>query len=174
MTDVDGHHHRTTIPKGKLRPEIWEAQIVQARRVFPPPFLEVIEKIHEPFVSVISSIASPRASYFDNRLFLIGDALVQTQPNAGMGTNIAALGAITLVDAIGSPSSGSLDQAKISKWEEELLEYAQLTRLRSVAFASWFLNGWLSMGWYYARFYATMWFQRWFGRRRAAYILFQT
>ena len=72
MTDVDGHFHRSTVPKGKIRPEVWEPQVEQAHRVLPKDIVTLVEKIKEPFVSVVTSCSAPQASFFDNRLFLIG------------------------------------------------------------------------------------------------------
>lgn len=163
MTDVFGHQHRTTVPKGQLRPEIWQGQLAQARRILPPELVELVEHIREPFVSVISSISAPRAAYFNNRLFLIGDALTQSQPNVGMGTNMAAMGAMSLVDVIGSAGKGPIDDVEVGKWEKKLLQESELIRVRSTAFASWFLNGWLRMGWFYARWWWVYYRQRWLG-----------
>lgn len=163
MTDTSGHQHRTTVPKGMLRPEIWEAQIAQARRVLPKEIVELVEHIREPFVSVISSVSAPRAAYFDNRLFLIGDALTQPQPNVGMGTNMAAMGAMSLADVIGPVGTGPISEEKVREWERKILQESELTRVWSTAFASWFMNGWARMGWFYARWYIVYYRQRWLG-----------
>lgn len=163
MTGTSGHEHRTTVPKGQLRPEIWEAQLAQARRLLPKEFIELVEHIREPFVSKISSISSPRAAYFNNRLFLIGDALTQLQPNLGMGTNMAAQGAMSLVNVIGAVDKGPIDEVEAKKWEKKILQESELTRVRSTAFASWFLNGWFRMGWFYSRWWWVYCRQRWLG-----------
>ena len=86
MTDTDGHRHRTTLPKGKMRPEVWERQLNHIRRIFPPLLVELPEKIKEPFVSIISDISSKRAAFFNGRLLLVGDALAQLRPHIGQGT----------------------------------------------------------------------------------------
>ncbi|KAK3627014.1 hypothetical protein LTR56_019445 [Elasticomyces elasticus] len=77
LTDTDGHIHRTTLPKGKMRSEIWAAQLEIARNWMPPLIAEIPAKIEHPFVSLISSISAKQARFFDDRLFFIGDALVQ-------------------------------------------------------------------------------------------------
>ncbi|KAK5712004.1 hypothetical protein LTR17_018143 [Elasticomyces elasticus] len=77
LTDTDGHVHRTTLPKGKMRPEIWAAQLEIAKKSMPPLIAEIPAKIEHPFVSLISSISAKQAKFFDDRLFFIGDALVQ-------------------------------------------------------------------------------------------------
>lgn len=47
-----------------------------------------------PFASTATSIASPRAVFFDGALLLVGDALAQLQPHVGSSTNQAALDAL--------------------------------------------------------------------------------
>ena len=135
LTDTDGHRHRTTLPKGKMKPEIWQAQVQHARRMMKADLVELVEKIESPFVSIISSISSPRAAYFDNRLFLIGDALTQLQPNTGQGTNLAAMDAMLLSDMI----AGKLTP---QEWEEQVLELSERERFRAIAFASKWLCTW--------------------------------
>ena len=83
-----------------MRPEIWQRQLEHARRLFHPDLIELVEKIKQPFVSIVSSISSKRAAFFDNRLFLIGDALAQKQPNTAQGVNYAAIDAMSLGDMI--------------------------------------------------------------------------
>lgn len=141
MTDIDGHRHRTTVPKGMLKPEIWYATVQHARQMLPEGLIELLERITQPFVSVISSISAPKAAHFDNRLFLIGDALTQTQPNLGQGTNLAATAAIGLVDAIG-PAGQGIDHQKLRQWESGLTSELNVMKLRSRAIASWFLESW--------------------------------
>lgn len=104
--------------------------------MYHPDLMELMEKIPQPFVSIVSSISSPRAAFCNNRLFLIGDALSQKQPNTAQGVNMAALDAMTLVDSIAGKVSPE-------EWEKEAVERAEMEKLRSVAFASYYLNGWL-------------------------------
>ncbi len=127
LTDTDGHTHRTTLPKGKMRAEIREAQLERAREMFHPELLELPLKLTEPFVSVISSVMAPKATAFDNRLFFIGDALVQLQPNSGQGTNHAAREAVSLAEVF----AGSITA---EEWEAKVLETARAERLTSQEF----------------------------------------
>lgn len=161
MTDTSGHQHRTTMPKGQIRPEIWKAQLEQARRHLPADLADLVEKVREPFVSIISSVSSPRAAYFDDKLFLIGDALTQTQPNMGLGTNLAAMAAMSLVeDVIGK---GIIEEEEVRMWEKKVLRETELVRVRSAAFGSWFMSGWIGMGWYYGRVWWVLLRQRMLG-----------
>ncbi|KAK5708207.1 hypothetical protein LTR97_000747 [Elasticomyces elasticus] len=135
LTDTDGHVHRTTLPKGKMRPEIWAAQLEIARNWMPPLIAEIPAKIEHPFVSLISSISAKQARFFDDRLFFIGDALVQTQPNAGSGLTKAAREAMLLPRVL----DGSLSAAD---WEQQVLTLAEGERLFSRSFGSYNLRRW--------------------------------
>lgn len=167
MTDAEGHYHRTTIPKGKMRPSVWQPQLAQAHRILNPTLVALVEKISAPFVSVVSSIAAPKAAHFNNRLFLVGDALAQPQPNIGMGTTLGAYTVTTLVNQVICPSNGKppLDPQNVSVWENKVLQECEVTRLRSVAFASWYLNSWPKIAFYYLRYYLRLYWQYWFGGR---------
>ncbi len=89
-----------------MRPEIWEAQVKTARQNMHPDVAVLVEKINEPFASVVSSVITPQAAYFHDRLFLIGDALAQIQPNSGHGTNLAATAALWLSEVVAGKMSG--------------------------------------------------------------------
>lgn len=176
MTDVQGHHHRTTIPKGKIRPSVWQPQLTQAQRILNPTLVSLVEKISAPFVSVVSSIAAPRATFFNNRLFLVGDALCQTQPNIGMGTTLGAYAVTTLVNQVISPTNGKppLDSENVAEWETKVLQECEITRCRSVAFASWYLNSWPKIAVYYLRYYFKLYWQYWFGGRTRKFLSLRT
>lgn len=133
LTDKEAHTHRTTLPKGQMRPEIWQAQLQLARETFHPDLVEIFDNTEQPFATIISSIASTRAAFFNNRLFLIGDALAQKQPNTAQGVNCAAKDAMELVSMI---------EGKIrpEEWEEGVVVRGSLESLRSVAFGAKFLS----------------------------------
>ena len=138
LTDMDGHTHHTTLPKGKMRPDIWQRQLEHASKTLPPPLYELASHIKSPFVSLIGTVSAPRASYFNSRLFLIGDALAQLQPNTAQGTNFAAMGAMTLSQVFKGEMSPE-------QWETRMLEAVEREKARAVAFAS----GWLCCWWAY-------------------------
>ncbi|KAJ3498635.1 hypothetical protein NLG97_g964 [Lecanicillium saksenae] len=98
LTGVDGHCHRTTLPKGHMRPDVWVAQVEVAKKLMHPDIAQLVANIEQPFASTISSIMSTKAFHFGEKLFLVGDALAQVQPNIGLGTNVAAKAALTLRD----------------------------------------------------------------------------
>ena len=139
LTDTEGHTHRTTLPKGKMRPEIWSTRVLHAKKTLPPLLYELASKISDPFVSLITTVSAPRAAYFHNRLFLIGDAMTQLQPNTGQGTNMAAMDAMLL---------GRVFSREISatEWEVQVLETSWMEQRRAVVFASRRLCGWWWVG----------------------------
>ena len=145
MTSTDGHTHRSTLPKGKMRPEVWARQKELGRKILHPLIFEFVDKITEPFVSVVSSHCSEQAAFLGNRLFLIGDALVQCQPNNAQSTNMAAFGATTLVDAICRANTLDTAQEKavvFRDWERTMLTEGELSRRMSVLYGNFFLCGW--------------------------------
>ena len=159
MTDIDGHQHRTTVPKGKLRPEIWASQVEAGKKLLPAELHELIVRIKQPFVTVVASISAPKAAYFDNRLFLLGDALTQCQPNVGMGTNLAAYAAYGLAEVIGKAGEddASLNPEKVAQWEKDVTANTEITRVHAVAFGGWYLRSWLWVAAYYVRWHFKKW-----------------
>ena len=79
MTDVDGERHHITMPPGKMRPAVWEKYKQVARDRMPPQFAEVICKTKYPFAQAITDVISPKQSFMDGKVLLIGDALAGEQ-----------------------------------------------------------------------------------------------
>ena len=80
MTDVDGERHHITMPPGKMRPAVWETYKQVARDRMPPQFAEVICKTKYPFAQAITDVISPKQSFLDGKVLLIGDALAGEPP----------------------------------------------------------------------------------------------
>jgi 2-polyprenyl-6-methoxyphenol hydroxylase-like FAD-dependent oxidoreductase len=143
MTDTEGHIHRTTLPRGKMRVEVWERIVQTARDFMHPVVIEIVEKITTPFVSVVASIAPDQASFMGHRVFLIGDALFQLQPNSGQGSNMAAFGATNLAMAIQKASTDLSETERrriFQNWEYRILDRGCSERVRSVMWAHIFLR----------------------------------
>ena len=116
-----------------MRPEIWSRQLAHAKETLPPLLYELASKITEPFVSVVSTIHAPQAAYMGGRLFLIGDALTQLQPNTGQGTNMAAMDAMLLADVFAG-------QMTAEEWNRQVVETSAKEQVRAVEFAGRFLG----------------------------------
>lgn len=122
-----------------MRPEIWSHQLKYAKTIMPPLLYELVSKITEPFASVVTTIHAPKAAYMDNRLFLIGDAQTQLQPNSGQGTNFAAMDAMLLARVF----KGELSP---EDWEARVVEASRREQAWAIKFASGWLCGWWGQG----------------------------
>ena len=140
MTDIDGHRHRNTLPIGKMKPEVWDRQRTWAKQHLPAPFIELINKTKQPFISCVFDIAMSRASYFEGKTLFVGDALVPFRPHVACSTNQAALDALLVEKLLKK-------QIDLAGWERQVMEYAHLTRLRSITWGSWYQVGYLSFAW---------------------------
>lgn len=161
LTDVNGHKHRYYLPSGKMRDEVWSQQKAVAEKTLPPPFLELINKIQQPFVAVISDTTASNASFLDGKLLLVGDALTLFRPHNALSSNQAAFDCLQLKKALQG-------EITLSEWEARVLRYARLNRLRAISWGAYFQVGWL------AYFTSEMYFRselvlqwlmnRWYGR----------
>lgn len=138
LTDVDGHKHRYSLPTGEMRDEVWSKQRGPvAEKMLPPPFPELINKIQQPFVTVISHTTTPKASFFDGQVLLVGDALTPSRPRNALGRNQAAFGCLHLKRALQR-------QISLSECKIRVSQYAHLNRLRAISWGTRFQVGWLA------------------------------
>lgn len=114
MTDVNGYTHRNTLPAGKMQPEAWQKHKNHASQVLNPPFLDLVNKTAEPFISTVIDCASTKASFFDGELLLVSEALTLLRPHTGMSFNHAALNCLLLQRALKGEMS-------MVQWEKEAL-----------------------------------------------------
>ena len=125
MTDSDGHHHHNTLPPGKMRSDIWSKQKTYAESALARPFAELVSKTTEPFISSVSDAITHRASFFDGKLLLVGDALTLFRPHVALSANQAAVDCLQLEKTL----SGKIS---IKQWERKALQYGARTRLLSI------------------------------------------
>ncbi|KAH8809425.1 hypothetical protein F5884DRAFT_404050 [Xylogone sp. PMI_703] len=121
LTDKDGKKHRYTLPIGKIQEKAMEQQKVRASELLPSCATELISKTENVFIQAITDVVSPKATFFDGKVLLVGDALATFPPITGLGTNQAARQALSLLDVLAGQSS-------LEEWERNALEYAQATR----------------------------------------------
>jgi 2-polyprenyl-6-methoxyphenol hydroxylase-like FAD-dependent oxidoreductase len=116
FTDIHEKEHAGTVPRGKLRPEVFEKLKALASTTMPPEYANILSSTPNPFVSKVYDVLSPRAVFFDGKLFLVGDARITIRPNAGMSTTNAAHDCNKLEEVI---------QGKITPkhWEKAVLRY---------------------------------------------------
>ena len=137
MTDTAGRQHHHTIPIGKMRSQVWEKQRKIAHQVLPPPFAELVDKTAQPFISAISDIEVSQAEFFGGKLLFVGDALVPFRPHVACSTNQAALNALLVEQLL-------VGEISLASWKRQVLDYAHVTRLRSVTWGCWYQVGYLS------------------------------
>ena len=154
MTDVNGHRHQSTVPPGKIHPEVWAKQQAHGRSVLAAPIKELVDKITSPFVTAISDCQAPRASFFANKLLLVGDALALFRPHIAQSTNQAATDCMLLEQTL----KGEMD---FSEWEKQVMHYAHLTRLRSNVVGTQNLSGFLTWLYHDIRYRIAVVAQRW-------------
>lgn len=136
MTDCDGHRHANMVPIGKVAEDVWAKQRTHGKSVLARPFAELLENTRQPFISAISDSIAPRASFFDGKLLLVGDAFALFRPHIALSTNQAALHCILLEKVLKGEMS-------LSEWEREVIQYGRKTRLLSIAFGNYSqVGGW--------------------------------
>ena len=134
MTDESGHVHRQTVPRGQLSSTAWQKQLARAEAIFPAPWFEVIQKAKSPFVTLITSFESPRASFYGGKVLLAGEAFTQYRPHLGLSCDLAGFQALALVEV--------LKEAKtIEAWEMEVAEHAVEFATRSSATGHFAMTG---------------------------------
>ena len=138
MTDTDGRLHATTLPIGKIRPEVWSKLKAHASKVLNQPFLELVEKSPKPFISTIRDCAAPQASFYGGRLLLVGEALTLYRPHTGLSFNQSALDCLQLRRVLQK-------EMTIHEWEEETLWTQKTTRLMAMVYGEYYQSGLLSM-----------------------------
>ncbi|CAG8974299.1 hypothetical protein HYALB_00011967 [Hymenoscyphus albidus] len=133
MTDIDGVQHQRTVPFGKVQPQVWQKQIQNHAINFAAPIKEVLSKIESPFVTAIADCISPQASFYDGKLFLVGDALALFRPHVAQSINQAALHCLLLERYLKG-------EITLSAYEEEVLSFAHTTLLWSREVGSEYLH----------------------------------
>ncbi|EED14518.1 conserved hypothetical protein [Talaromyces stipitatus ATCC 10500] len=131
MTDSAGVRHQISGPPNKVHPEVWAQQKASARRVLPAPYVEIMDKIASPFVHLITDYCSPRASFLEGKVLLVGDASALLRPHIAFSTNQAAYQALLTERLV----KGELD---VAEWEYQVTAATYLHWKRSVWFGQFF------------------------------------
>lgn len=100
MTDSDGKTHHFTLPIGRMKENILEQQKQFAKEVLPPQFAEIVCSTKRPFIQAITDVISPRNSFFNGKLLLVGDAVAGFRPHTAASTSQAAFDAQKLHELI--------------------------------------------------------------------------
>ncbi|KAI1371688.1 FAD/NAD(P)-binding domain-containing protein [Hypoxylon crocopeplum] len=121
MTDaIDGHRHHNIVPSGRVRKDVWDARLEEARKaLLPAPFLEVITKIKLPFIQVITDFCSSRAAFENGHVLLIGDALATYRPHTAFSATQSAFHSLLTEEYVQG-------QIGAQEWEEKAVRYSRL------------------------------------------------
>lgn len=130
LTDVDGRHHKQTVPAGLVRPQVWARYRDAMLPSMAAPYAELVRAATSPFVTKVSdAILSGGAGagslestscFYDGRVVLTGDAYAAFRPHLAVATEHAAWQCLALMDLW----TGRLSQ---DQWNRRL--EAQSTRL---------------------------------------------
>jgi 2-polyprenyl-6-methoxyphenol hydroxylase-like FAD-dependent oxidoreductase len=133
FTDITGKKHPTTIPRGKVDPEVW-AKRQTSGATLSVPFAELIQKTSGPFVSAIRESITPQAVAHDGKLLLVGDAFCLFRPHTGSSTNQAARQALELAEVY----QGNMT---LDDWQASSIGHARMTGAISKAFGEYCFTG---------------------------------
>lgn len=98
LTGVDGVHYENGIPPHLVRPELVKAMKLEAHRLLPPLFADVIERMEGMYVQAIYDLVSKQMGR--GRASVIGDAAFVARPHCGAGVSKAADDAASLTRAV--------------------------------------------------------------------------
>ncbi|KAI5238876.1 FAD/NAD(P)-binding domain-containing protein [Aureobasidium subglaciale] len=136
MTDTAGVVHRTTLQPGMMRPEIWKHQVQFAKDHLAAPFVELVEKTTEPFVAAVSDNLCESATFLNDKVILVGDALALFRPHIALSANQAAYDCLELQKVLDG-------QSTMAKWNRKVLWYGEATRQLSIVAGSFSqFGGW--------------------------------
>jgi 2-polyprenyl-6-methoxyphenol hydroxylase-like FAD-dependent oxidoreductase len=113
--DADGRRHGLAIAPPLIRPDVVESMRAEARALFAPQFVELIDCTRQPFFQPIFDLESERVVY--SHVVLLGDAAFVARPHVGLGVTKAALDARCLAEAIVA-TGGDLDLA-LARYDKE-------------------------------------------------------
>ena len=131
LIDIDGQKRHGTVPRGKIRPDFWSEQRRQGNRLLPDPFKDVMNGISQPFLQVVRDYHSPRASFGDGKVLLVGEAQTLFRPHTSFSTNQAAFDCLSLERLM-------KDEISAAEWERQVVAFGHLHWLRSIWYGEWF------------------------------------
>jgi flavin-dependent dehydrogenase len=134
FTDTDGKKHYSTVPRGKIQPQVWRGVRDREDVVENPHFIDLLKHTNEPFVSAIRDSPGSRSVFFGGKVLFVGDAFALCRPHAGGSTSQAAFQALELRKVVEG-------QMEMKTWEKTCLESAANELERSLGAAKFFFGG---------------------------------
>jgi 2-polyprenyl-6-methoxyphenol hydroxylase-like FAD-dependent oxidoreductase len=92
--DANGVQHEYSVPPPLIRKDLIAEMHKDAREMLPPPLLDAVIKIRQPFITPIYDFTSPSIVF--GRVAMVGDAAANARPHMGFGMAKAATDAQAL------------------------------------------------------------------------------
>ncbi|KAK4200734.1 hypothetical protein QBC40DRAFT_326093 [Triangularia verruculosa] len=132
LDGIDGHRHHNIVPSGRVRKDLWEGKVHEAREIpLPEAFLEVVTKIEKPFVQVITEFYAPEAVFEGGRVLLVGDALCLFRPHTAFSGTQAAFHALRVEEYVAG-------EIGLGEWEGRVLRYSWLHWMQSIWWGAYY------------------------------------
>jgi 2-polyprenyl-6-methoxyphenol hydroxylase-like FAD-dependent oxidoreductase len=92
--DENGVQHEYSVPPPLVRKDLIAGMHKDAREILPPPLLDALMKIKQPFITPIYDFTAPTITY--GRVAMVGDAAANARPHMGFGMAKAGTDAMAL------------------------------------------------------------------------------
>jgi len=92
--DEKGVQHEYSVPPPLVRRDLIAGMHKDAREILPPPLLDALMKIKQPFFTPIYDFTAPTITY--SRVAMVGDAAANARPHMGFGMAKAGTDAMAL------------------------------------------------------------------------------
>jgi hypothetical protein len=143
MTDTSDRLHRNTLPIGGMNPAVWQKYVALAQESMCAPFAELVAGTSQPFVTAVSDAMCPRATALGGKVLIVGEALNLMRPHMALSTTQSVVQALALERALRQGGT-----AVPRQWELNVLHYARVSALKTNAFGTFFLYGYIvAVGW---------------------------
>jgi 2-polyprenyl-6-methoxyphenol hydroxylase-like FAD-dependent oxidoreductase len=92
--DEKGVQHEYSVPPPLVRKDLIAGMYKDAKEILPPPLLDALMKIKQPFITPIYDFTAPAITY--GRVAMVGDAAANARPHMGFGMAKAGTDAMAL------------------------------------------------------------------------------
>ena len=90
----NGVQHEYSVPPPLVRKDLIAGMHKDAKEILPPPLLDAVMKIKQPFITPIYDFTAPAITF--GRVAMVGDAAANARPHMGFGMAKAGTDAMAL------------------------------------------------------------------------------